>query len=260
MKKIWKLTSWHWRMVCVPYTVLCAVYAVQQLVLLILSAGSCQNLGYGMAELFQGCGQMPLFFVTFYLVALVAASATRIRERAQKMYTLYTMPFPRRTLWAAQFLLGFLMLIGFVAWQILLYMGAYFPVTLVSDRVTASMVTGTLPPSSLFTELNANPLMQLLLPIKAGSGLALLGLLLLTALQSACMACCHGLRRVAVSLTALFCTGAACMAFYVRYHLALYGSGTSTQVLLLVGMSAAMVLAVINMLQAARALQRAESA
>lgn len=260
MKKIWKLTSWHWRMVRAPYAVLCAVYAVQQLVLLLLAAGSRQNLGYGMAELFQGCGQMPLFFVTLYLVALVAASATRIRERAQKMYTLCTMPFPRRTLWAAQFLLGLLLLVGFVAWQILLYIGAYFPVALASDRVAASMVTGALPPSSLFTELNANPLMQLLLPIKAGDGLALLGLLLLTALQSACIACCHGLRRVAVSLMALFGTGAACMAFYVRYHLALYGARTSTQFLLLVGALAAAVLAVVNMLQASRALQRAESA
>lgn len=260
MKTMWKLTAWHWRMVRVPFAVLCVVYAIQQLALLLLSAANPQRLGYQMAELFQECGQMPLFFVTLYLVALLGASATSIRAKSHQTYTLYTMPFSRWYLWTAQFLLGLLLLVLFTAWQILLYMAAYFPATMVSVRVASGMVSAALPWSSLSEEFNANPLMQLLVPVKLGSGLALIGLLGVTALQSACMACCHGLRRGVVALTALFGTGIASTAFYVRYHLTVYRSGdTGLYLLLIVLLAMAGAFAAVNLLQTAWALKHAES-
>lgn len=261
MRNIAKLMAWHWRLVRGSYAVLCAVYAVQQLVLLMAAALDSRRLGYQMAELFQGCGQMPLFFIAMYAVAVLAAHATRRRERAQNLYTLYTMPFSRGTLWTAQFMLGLILLEAFAAWQILLYMLAYFPVTMASSRVAAGMMVGALPWNSLLEEVNANPLMQLLLPVKLGSGFALLGLLGITALHSACMACCHGIRRAAVTVLALFGTGAACIAFYVRYHQVTYGTDFQVfGILLVVLLTVAFSLAAVNVFQALRALKRAETA
>ena len=261
MKTIWKLTAWQWRMVRFPFAVLCGVYAIQQLTLLLLSAADPRKLGYQMAELFQGCGQMPLFFATLYLVAVVAASATRTQAKSQQTYTLYTMPFSRWNLWAAQFLLGLLLLLLFTAWQVFLYAAAYFPVTMILSRVAESMVVNALPWNSLVEELNANLLMQLLLPVKAGSGLTLLGVPIITALHSACMACCHGLRRAVVALLALFGTGTAYAAFYIRYHQVIYGNNAPSYWLLFaVVLVLALGLAVVNVFQAVWALKRAETA
>lgn len=261
MKTIWKLTAWHWRLVRVPYMVLCAVYAIQQAALLLVSAANPHKLGWQMAELFQDCGQMPLFFTALYLVAILAASATRSKGKNQQLYTLYTMPFSRRTLWMSQLLLAAILAAGFVAWQILLYVVLYFPVTLVLGRVAAGMVNTALPWNSLMEELNANPLMQLLLPVKPGSGLTLLGMLLILSLHSACVACCHGLRRAVVFLTTLLGMGAAYAALYLRYHLVTYRSEDKVMYALLsVILAAAVLLAAVNVFQASRALKRAETA
>lgn len=161
----------------------------------------------------------------------------------------------------SQLLLAAILAAGFVAWQILLYVVIYFPVTLVLGRVAAGMVNTALPWNSLMEELNANPLMQLLLPVKPGSGLTLLGMLLILSLHSACVACCHGLRRTVAFLTALLGTGAAYAALYLRYHLVTYRSEDNVMYALLgVILAVAVLLVAVNVFQASRALKRAETA
>ena len=87
MKRLGRLVSWHWHLVRRPFILLCGVYGAQQMALLLLSAARKETLGMQMADLFMGCGQLPLFFVTLYLVLLTAASATRSGGRSHMMYT-----------------------------------------------------------------------------------------------------------------------------------------------------------------------------
>lgn len=203
MKSVMKLMGWHWRFVKHPFALLCGIYGVQQMLLLLLSASNKGKIGMQLADLFMHCGQFPLFFFALYLVLLVSAAANQSRGRARTTYTLYTMPFSRMVLPVAQILLCLLLLVIFAAWQVLLYVAAYVPVSMLSAGAMAGMVSGDLPTGNLLDEINANPLFQLLLPARPGSGLWLVGFMLILSVQSACVAICHGLRRMAAMCAAL---------------------------------------------------------
>lgn len=233
MKMIGKMIGWHWRLVWVPFGLLCGVYGVQQAVLVLLSASSKDLFGNGLTELFLRCGQMPLFFVAMFLVAVIAAAAARSSGRAHSLYTVYTLPHSRRNLPVVQFLLCLLLLLLFGAWQLILYAVLYLPVTMVSAGVTAEMVSVALPQGSLLAEFNANPLMQLLLPVSPKGWGGLIAFLGVLSLESACMACCHGIRRVFVSLAALVGAGTASSTLYLWYHLVVYAIKSPGEWLLL---------------------------
>lgn len=244
MKTI-KLIGWHWRLVKTPFALLCGVYGVQQTILLLLSASSKEMFGSRMTELFLNCGQMPLFFVALFLVSAIAAAATLPSGRSHSLYTVYTLPHSRRDLPVAQFLLCLLLLLLFCAWQFILYTVLYLPVTMVSAGVTAEMVSVALPQGSLLAEFNANPLMQLLLPVSLKGWGCLVAFMGVLSLESACMACCHGIRRVFVSLAALVGTGTASGALYLWYHLVVYAIKSPGEWLLLAFLAGAAALSAI---------------
>ena len=203
MKRVMKLVGWHWHFVRFPFALLCGLYGVQQILLLLLSASNTDKIGVKLADLFMNCGQFPLFFFVLYLVLLVSASANQNRGRSHTTYTLYTMPFSRMVLPVAQMFLCLALLVIFAAWQVLLYAAAFVPVSMLSAGTMAGVVSGNIPTGNLLDEINANPLFQLLLPVRLGSWLWLVGFFLLLSVQSACVAVCHGFRRIAAMFAAM---------------------------------------------------------
>lgn len=260
MKNVMKLVGWHWRFVRYPFALLCGIYGVQQMLLLLLSASNKGKIGMQLADLFMSCGQFPLFFFVLYLVLLVSAAANQNRGRAHTSYTLYTMPFSRVVLPVAQMLLCLALLVIFAAWQVLLYIAAYVPVSMFGAGAMAGMVSGVLPTGNLLDEINANPLFQLLLPARPGTGLWLIGFFLVLSVQSACVAVCHGLRRMAAMVAALITAGVGAGALYLRYLIATDHTKEQGVFLLLAFLLAAAILPlVLNLISAAWALYRSET-
>lgn len=260
MKNVMKLVGWHWRFVRYPFALLCGIYGVQQMLLLLLSASNKGKIGMQLADLFMSCGQFPLFFFVLYLVLLVSAAANQNRGRAHTSYTLYTMPFSRVVLPVAQMLLCLALLVIFAAWQVLLYIAAYVPVSMFGAGAMAGMVSGVLPTGNLLDEINANPLFQLLLPARPGTGLWLIGFFLVLSVQSACVAVCRGLRRMAAMVAALITAGVGAGALYLRYLIATDHTKEQGVFLLLAFLLAAAILPlVLNLISAAWALYRSET-
>nr|WP_317398956.1 hypothetical protein [uncultured Gemmiger sp.] len=260
MKNVMKLVGWHWRFVRYPFALLCGIYGVQQMLLLLLSASNKGKIGMQLADLFMSCGQFPLFFFVLYLVLLVSAAANQNRGRAHTSYTLYTMPFSRVVLPVAQMLLCLALLVIFAAWQVLLYVAAYVPVSMFGAGAMAGMVSGVLPTGNLLDEINANPLFQLLLPARPGTGLWLIGFFLVLSVQSACVAVCRGLRRMAAMVAALITAGVGAGALYLRYLIATDHTKEQGVFLLLAFLLAAAILPlVLNLISAAWALYRSET-
>lgn len=260
MKSILKLVGWNWHFAKYPLALVCAVYGAQQVLLLSLAASRKEMVGLQMADLFMRCGQLPLFFIALYLVMLTAASASQNRGRSHTLYTMYTMPFSRMVLPAAQVLLCLAFLVIFTAWQIILYMAAYIPVSAISAGVTASIVSGRIPAGSFLDELNANPLFQLLLPVRFGSWLWLIGFWLLLSVQSACVAVCHGFRRMAAMVAAMIAAGVGAGTLYLRYLIETENMERPDVLLLLAFLLAATILpGALNMVNAAWALYRSET-
>lgn len=260
MKSVMKLLGWHWHFVRFPFALLCGIYGVQQMLLLSLAASDKGKIGMQLADLFMNCGQFPLFFFALYLVLLVSAAANQNRGRAHTTYTLYTMPFSRVVLPVAQMLLCLALLVIFVAWQVLLYAAAFVPVSMLSAGTMAGVVSGNIPTGNLLDEINANPLFQLLLPARPGSGLWLVGFFLVLSVQSACVAVCHGLRRMAAMVAALITAGVGAGALYLRYLIATDHTEESGIFLLLAFLLAAAILPLIlNLVSASWALYRSET-
>lgn len=260
MKSVMKLVGWHWHFVRYPFMLLCGIYGVQQILLLFFSASNQDTSGMQLADLFMNCGQFPLFFFTLYLVLLVSAAANQNRGRSHTAYTLYTMPFPRMVLPIAQVLLCLALLVIFAAWQMLLYAAAYVPVSMLSANAMTGVVSGTLPAGNLLDEINANPLLQLLLPVRLGSWLWLVGFFLMLSVQSACVSVCHGFRRMAAMFAAMISAGIGAGALYLRYLIAADHAEESGVFLLLAFLLAAAILPlVLNLVSAAWALYRSET-
>lgn len=260
MKRVMKLVRWHWHFVRFPFALLCGLYGVQQILLLLLSASNTDKIGVKLADLFMNCGQFPLFFFVLYLVLLVSASANQNRGRSHTTYTLYTMPFSRMVLPVAQMFLCLALLVIFAAWQVLLYAAAFVPVSMLSAGTMAGVVSGNIPTGNLLDEINANPLFQLLLPVRLGSWLWLVGFFLLLSVQSACVAVCHGFRRMAAMFAAMITAGVGAGALYLRYLIATDHTEESGVFLLLAFLLAAAILPLIlNLVSAAWALYRSET-
>lgn len=260
MKSVMKLLGWQWHFVKYPFALLCGIYGVQQILLLLLSASNKDKIGMQLADLFMACGQFPLFFFALYLVLLVSAAANQSRGRSHTAYTLYTMPFPRMVLPAAQMLLCLALLVIFAAWQTLLYAAAYVPVSMLGASTRAGVVSGILPAGNLLDEINANPLFQVLLPVRLGSWLWLVGFLLLLSAQSACVAVCHGVRRMAAMFAAIISAGVGAGALYLRYLIATDNTVDPGVFLLLAFLLAGAILPLIlNLVSAVWALYRSET-
>lgn len=239
MKRIAKLAAWHWALARKPFLALCAVFAAQQLALLLAAAALQANIGHSYATLYAACWQ-PLAFLLGLAAALLVASAGLWRPGAARTGTaLLTLPGPRWHLAAAQSALCALLALIFTAWQVVLYAACYVPVTaLLAATAGAQLATpGTvyyaqmaaastqpsMPATTLYAQAALQPLFQALAPAFPLGWAALALGLACVAVQSGCLFFHRGWGR-AVSAALWLCTcGGALLTVYGARQLHQYG-------------------------------------
>lgn len=239
MKRIAKLAAWHWALARKPFLALCAVFAAQQLALLLAAAALQANIGHSYATLYAACWQ-PLAFLLGLAAALLVASAGLWRPGAARTGTaLLTLPGPRWHLAAAQSALCALLALIFTAWQVVLYAACYVPVTaLLAATADAQLATPStvyyaqmaaastqpsMPATTLYAQAALQPLFQALAPAFPLGWAALALGLACVAVQSGCLFFHRGWGR-AVSAALWLCTcGGALLTVYGARQLHQYG-------------------------------------
>ena len=239
MKRIAQLAAWHWALARKPFLALCAVFAAQQLALLLAAAALQANIGHSYATLYAACWQ-PLAFLLGLAAALLVASAGLWRPGAARTGTaLLTLPGPRWHLAAAQSALCALLALIFTAWQVVLYAACYVPVTaLLAATAGAQLATpGTvyyaqmaaastqpsMPATTLYAQAALQPLFQALAPAFPLGWAALAVGLACVAVQSGCLFFHRGWGR-AVSAALWLCTcGGALLTVYGARQMHQYG-------------------------------------
>lgn len=239
MKRIAKLAAWHWALARKPFLALCAVFAAQQLALLLAAAALQANIGHSYATLYAACWQ-PLAFLLGLAAALLVASAGLWRPGAARTGTaLLTLPGPRWHLAAAQSALCALLALIFTAWQVVLYAACYVPVTaLLAATAGAQLATpGTvyyaqmaaastqpsMPATTLYAQAALQPLFQALAPAFPLGWAALAVGFACVAIQSGCLFFHRGWGR-AVSAALWLCTcGGALLTVYGARQMHQYG-------------------------------------
>ena len=239
MKRIWKLAAWHWALARKPFLALCAVFAAQQLALLLAAAALQANIGHSYATLYAACWQ-PLAFLLGLAAALLVASAGLWRPEAARTGTaLLTLPGPRWHLAAAQSALCALLALIFTAWQVVLYAACYVPVTaLLAATAGAQLATpGTvyyaqmaaastqpsMPATTLYAQAALQPLFQALAPAFPLGWAALAVGLACVAVQSGCLFFHRGWGRAASAALWLCTCGGALLTVYGARQLHQYG-------------------------------------
>lgn len=239
MKRIAKLAAWHWALARKPFLALCAVFAAQQLALLLAAAALQANIGHSYATLYAACWQ-PLAFLLGLAAALLVASAGLWRPGAARTGTaLLTLPGPRWHLAAAQSALCALLALIFTAWQVVLYAACYVPVTaLLAATADAQLATPStvyyaqmaaastqpsMPATTLYAQAALQPLFQALAPAFPLGWAALALGLACVAVQSGCLFFHRGWGR-AVSAALWLCTcGGALLTVYGARQMHQYG-------------------------------------
>lgn len=239
MKRIAKLAAWHWALARKPFLALCAVFAAQQLALLLAAAALQANIGHSYATLYAACWQ-PLAFLLGLAAALLVASAGLWRPGAARTGTaLLTLPGPRWHLAAAQSALCALLALIFTAWQVVLYAACYVPVTaLLAATADAQLATPStvyyaqmaaastqpsMPATTLYAQAALQPLFQALAPAFPLGWAALAVGFACVAVQSGCLFFHRGWGR-AVSAALWLCTcGGALLTVYGARQLHQYG-------------------------------------
>lgn len=102
MRQIFSLAGWNWRLARRAYGILCAVFAAQQLAVLLLQTSRSQMLGMGLAACYEEGYQFPVFLAVFLLAGLLAGPAVNDWKRAKCSYTWLTLPVPPAARLAAQ--------------------------------------------------------------------------------------------------------------------------------------------------------------
>lgn len=239
MKRIAKLAAWHWALARKPFLALCAVFAAQQLALLLAAAALQANIGHSYATLYAACWQ-PLAFLLGLAAALLVASAGLWRPGAARTGTaLLTLPGPRWHLAAAQSALCALLALIFTAWQVVLYAACYVPVTaLLAATAGAQLATpGTvyyaqmaaastqpsMPATTLYAQAALQPLFQVLAPAFPLGWAALAVGLACVAIQAGCLFFHRGWGRAASAALWLCTCGGALLAVYGARQLHQYG-------------------------------------
>ena len=239
MKRIAKLAAWHWALARKPFLALCAVFAAQQLALLLAAAALQANIGHSYATLYAACWQ-PLAFLLGLAAALLVASAGLWRPGAARTGTaLLTLPGPRWHLAAAQSALCALLALIFTAWQVVLYAACYVPVTALLAatagaqlatpgtvyyaQMTAASTQPSMPATTLYAQAALQPLFQALAPAFPLGWAALAVGFACVAIQSGCLFFHRGWGRV-VSAALWLCTcGGALLTVYGARQLHQYG-------------------------------------
>ena len=205
-----RLAEWYWRICRAPYGVLCAVFAVQQMGILMIQASRKANVGCGYTELYLNSLQRFAFLVALVIAAVLACRALWQSDGKSKAgYTLLTLPMPRGTLLAGNILLCAVLIVGVAALQVVLFVVGYFPVRALSGAVCARLTGGTPEPAAFYVELAINPVMQALLPAGTRSALDLLLALTAVSVSVPCVFVHRRTKRVGAGILAALACAAA---------------------------------------------------
>lgn len=94
MKAMFSLAGWNWRLARRSYGILCAVFAVEQLAVLLWQASRPELLGSGLATYYAEGFQPQAFALALLMAGLLAAPAANDQKRAKCSYTWLTLPLP----------------------------------------------------------------------------------------------------------------------------------------------------------------------
>ena len=171
MKSMLPLTGWNFYMARRPLGTVLAVMLLAETALALFCATRPALCTLGQSALYGNLGG-PLLFLAAYLGALWASlrplAMTGGRSRAG--CTLLTLPMPRWQILLAQVLSSTLSLAAVIACQLLWMVVIYWPTTAIQAAVANAHNLGDLVEQrSLWWELAANPIFNLLLPWQGGA-------------------------------------------------------------------------------------------
>ena len=172
MRPILSLAAWNWRMARRPYAILCAVFAVQQLAVLLYQVCRPDLLGAGLAASYSEGLQIYAFGITFLLAGLLAGPAVNDQKRARCSYTWLTLPLPPAARLAAQALTAAVLLLGVVALQLVLYVLYFFPVQVMQNAAVTQRIGQEA--ASIYWLIPRRPLQAVLLALTLAAAALLL--------------------------------------------------------------------------------------
>ena len=205
MRSILSLAAWNWRMARRPYAILCAVFAVQQLAVLLYQAQTPYLLGAGLARCYENGLQFELFLLTFLLAGLLAGPAVNDQKRARCSYTWLTLPLPPAARLAAQALTAAVLLLGVVALQLVLYVLYFFPVQVMQNAAATQRIGQEAASMRFYEEVILNRGLYWLIPRRPLQAVLLALTLAAAALLLTAVRLHRGWRRGAALLIGVVC-------------------------------------------------------
>lgn len=205
MRPILSLAAWNWRMARRPYAILCAVFAVQQLAVLLYQVCRPNLLGAGLAASYSEGLQIYAFGITFLLAGLLAGPAVNDQKRARCSYTWLTLPLPPAARLAAQVLTAAVLQLGLVALQLVLYALYFFPVQVMQNAAVTQRIGQEPPAMLLYEQLILNRGLYWLIPRRPLQAVLLALTLAAAALLLTAVRLHKGWRRGAALLIGVVC-------------------------------------------------------
>lgn len=205
MRSILSLAAWNWRMARRPYAILCAVFAVQQLAVLLYQAQTPYLLGAGLARCYENGLQFELFLLTFLLAGLLAGPAVNDQKRARCSYTWLTLPLPPAARLAAQVLTAAVLQLGLVALQLVLYALYFFPVQVMQNAAATQRIGQEAASMRFYEEVILNRGLYWLIPRRPLQAVLLALTLAAAALLLTAVRLHRGWRRGAALLIGVVC-------------------------------------------------------
>lgn len=205
MRSILSLAAWNWRMARRPYAILCAVFAVQQLAVLLYQAQTPDLLGAGLAASYSEGLQIYAFGITFLLAGLLAGPAVNDQKRARCSYTWLTLPLPPAARLAAQALTAAVLLLGVVALQLVLYVLYFFPVQVMQNAAATQRIGQEAASMRFYEEVILNRGLYWLIPRRPLQAVLLALTLAAAALLLTAVRLHKGWRRGAALLIGVVC-------------------------------------------------------
>ena len=210
MKAMFSLAGWNWRLARRYYAILCAVFAVQQLAVLLYQTSRPTLLGMGLAVYYERGMQFPVFLAVYLAAGLLAGPAVNDWKRAKCSYTWLTLPLSPGLRLAGQVLTAAVLELGVVALQLALYLVYFFPVQVLESALSQNTLGAAMPAQSLYEQLLLNTSFYFLLPRRPLQLVLLVVTWLASALLLSCVRLHRGWRRGAAVLIGAVC-GVCCM-------------------------------------------------
>lgn len=260
MKAMLSLAGWNWRLARRSYGILCAVFAVEQLAVLLFEASRPDQLCMGLATYYQSGLQFQVFGVVFLLAGFLAGPAVSDHKRAKCSYTWLTLPISPALRLAAQVLTAAVLQLGVVALQFVLYILYFFPVQAMESARALERFGMSMPAQNLYEQLLLNGDLYWLLPRRPLQLVLLVVTWLASALLLICVRLHRGWRRGVAVVIGVICAVCCGVLFHDEQYLALYGINEALVEDFVRVVPVLVVLVLVSLVWALRAIRRAEPA